>query len=237
MKYTKYLMVICIFSLTSCDTLKQVAGDVLGEEELTPAEIALGLKQALEFGISDGADKLSQVDGYFKSPYKILLPQEAMKVTEKLKIIPGFDKVEDIILEKINRGAEDAAKSAKPIFVEAITNMTFDDALNILMGPPDAATQYLNKSTYTALYAEFKPVITESLNKFNAIEYWEDAVNTYNKIPLVDEVNPRLDDYVTIQALQGLFTMVQKKEGRIRADVSERTTDLLKKVFAKQDKE
>lgn len=221
-----------LLCLPSCDTLQQI-GTGLGEP--TTAEIAQGLKQALEFGIKEGSTALSKEDGYFKSAYKILLPPEARKVTDKLKFIPGFTDVENIILEKLNRAAEDAAKSASPIFVKAIKEMTFQDALSILMGTNDAATMYLHEKTYSPLYAEFQPVIVTSLNKFNAIEYWADAVNAYNKIPLVQKVNPNLDEYVTEKALDGLFGMVAVKELQIRTDISSRTTELLKKVFAKQD--
>ena len=228
------LTLIFAVTLPSCDTLQQAANDYLNEPTIT--EIGLGLKQALEFGISEGSKVLSARDGYYKSIYKILLPEEARIVTERLKVIPGFSNLEDVILEKLNRAAEDAAKSAAPIFVDAIRQMTFDDAVNILMGPDDAATQYLNAKTFDPLYQEFKPVIVTSLNKFNAIEYWADAVNAYNKIPFVSKVNPNLDEYVTEKALEGLFAMVAKKELGIRNDVSQRTTDLLKKVFRKQDK-
>lgn len=228
-------IIIALFvamSLPSCDTLQQLSSGL----EPTTAEIGQGLKQALELGISEGATLLAQKDGYFKSEYKILLPAEARKVTDRLKFIPGFSDVENIILEKLNRAAEDAAASAKPIFVNAIREMTFDDALNILMGPQNAATQYLDQKTHAPLYNEFHPVVVTSLNKFNAIQYWADAVNAYNKIPLVEKVNPSLDQYVTEAALDGLFGMVAKKELQIRTDINSRTTDLLKKVFAKQDK-
>ena len=214
---------------SALDTLTEASG------ELTSEEIGSGLKQALEFGISEGAQRLSRENGYYKSAYKILLPPEARKVTDKLQNVPGFNQVEEVVLEKINRGAEDAAKKAKPIFVNAIKQMTFRDALDILMGDDDAATRYLNRATYNSLYAEFNPVIVTSLDKFNARDYWSDAVNTYNKIPFVDPVNSDLDDYVTKEALSGLFSMVEKKEIEIRNNVSARTTSLLKKVFAKQD--
>lgn len=229
-------MLLLLFQLTSCAELQNMAGTVLTEETLTSADIANGLKEALTIGISKGSDVLSATDGYFKSEYKILLPEEARKVTEKLQNIPGFSEVENVILEKINRGAEDAAKKAKPIFVSAIKQMTFQDAMGILMGADDAATQYLNSTTRSALYNEFHPVIVNSLNKFNAIEYWADAVNTYNKIPFVEKLNPSLDQYVTEQALNGLFGMVEKEEVKIRTDLSARTSDLLRRVFAKQDK-
>lgn len=235
----KLSLVFIIFQLSACTTadLNRVLSTVLNEGvPLTNEQIGQGLKQALDIGISKGADRLSAQDGYFKSAYKILLPPEARKVTEKLQNIPGFNQVEDIILEKINRGAEDAAKKAKPIFVAAIKQMTFKDVMNILMGENDAATQYLNKATSDKLYAEFNPVIIKSLDKFNARKYWSDAVGTFNKIPFTQEVNPNLDDYVTQQALNGLFAMVAKEEINIRNNVAARTTDLLKKVFAKQDK-
>lgn len=231
----KVIAIALLFGITlpSCDTLKQVADGYLNEP--TVAEIGLGLKQALEFGISEGSNVLSKRDGYFKSAYKIFLPEEARIVTDRLRVIPGFSNIEEVILEKLNRAAEDAAKSAAPIFVDAIKQMTFDDAIGILMGPDNAATQYLNNKTFDPLYQEFKPVILTSLNKFNAVEYWADAVKAYNKIPFVDKVNPNLDEYVTEKALEGLFAMVAVKELGIRNDISQRTTDLLKKVFAKQD--
>ncbi len=228
-------LLLFILQFTACTELQNLAGTLAESGVLTNAEIGQGLKQALEIGIGKGSDRLSLKDGYFKSQYKIFLPEEARKVTDKLKVIPGFDKVEDIILEKINRGAEDAAKKAKPIFVSAIKSMTFDDALNILMGEKNAATNYLNNATRTQLYNEFSPVINTSLDKFDANKYWSDIVKKYNALPFVDKVNPDLGDYVTNQALNGLFDMVQREEQNIRTNVSARSTDLLKKVFAKQD--
>ncbi len=202
---------------------------------LTEADIGRGLKEALTKGISTGAQALAADKGYFSSPYKILLPEEARKVTDKLQVVPGFSDVENIIIEKINAGASDAAKQAKPIFVDAIRQMTFADATNILLGDKDAATTYLNAKTYNQLYAKFKPVIINSLDKFQARKYWGDVVSRYNQIPLVQDVNPELDDYVTQQALSGLFAMVAKEELNIRENTAARTTELLRKVFAKQD--
>lgn len=234
-KIAALVMITSIMAACTTQQIQSTLDTLAGAQGLTTAEVGAGLKQALEFGIGEGAQRLSQENGYFKSPYKILLPPEARKITDKLQNVPGFRSVEETILEKINRGAEDAAKKAKPIFVNAIKQMTFSDAMDILMGPGDAATQYLHRTTFDALYNEFNPVIIESLDKFNARDYWADAVNTYNSIPLVEKANPDLDDYVTQEALKGLFAMVEKKERSIRTDVSARTTDLLRKVFAKQD--
>ena len=234
-KIAALVMITSIMAACTTQQIQSTLDTLAGAQGLTTAEVGAGLKQALEFGIGEGAQRLSQENGYFKSPYKILLPPEARKITDKLQNVPGFRSVEETILEKINRGAEDAAKKAKPIFVNAIKQMTFSDSMDILMGQDDAATQYLHRTTFDALYNEFNPVIIESLDKFNARDYWADAVNTYNSIPLVEKANPDLDDYVTQEALKGLFAMVEKKERSIRTDVSARTTDLLRKVFAKQD--
>lgn len=230
-----------VITFASCDpaALQQAMDSVLANtttNELTTKNVADGLKQALEIGITDGAQKLSATDGYYKSAYKILLPEEAQKVADKLRNVPGFNSLEENILEKVNRGAEDAAKKAAPIFKQAILSMSFADAWDILMGDKNAATNYLKKATYQQLYTAFNPVIVESLDKFNARTYWSSAVDKYNKIPFVEKANPDLDDHVTNEALEGLFEMVRLKELDIRQNTASRTTDLLKQVFAKQDK-
>jgi len=230
-----------IFVLTSCDPqiLGELATTVLEQAAtgtaLTDAQIGSGLKEALNIGISNGVDVLSTEDGYYKSAYKILLPPEAQKITNRLAKVPGFSDVEEVLLKKINRGAEDAAIRAKPIFVSALRNMTFTDAKNILLGNKNAATTYLNTNTYSNLYSEFNPVIAASLDKFSARQYWRNIVKNYNKIPLITKVNPELDEYITNEALKGLFSMVEVKEKDIRANISSRTSDVLRKVFALQD--
>ncbi len=228
-----FLLMLALLSSCTASELQRLLG---GELPLTEAEAASGLKEALSLGIGKGSELLALKDGYYKSEYKILLPAEARKITEKLKVFPGFNNVEEIILERINRGAEDAAMKAKPIFLNAIKEMSFMDAMNILLGNQDAATRYLETATNEQLYQQFNPVIVESLDRLNARKYWADAVAAYNKIPFVDRANPDLDDYVTREALKGMFGMVAKEELNIRTNLSARTSELLKKVFAKQDK-
>jgi Protein of unknown function (DUF4197) len=228
------LLLAVLLTFTACDTLQQIATSA-ATQALSNDDIGFGLKEALELGIGKGSDVLSQRGGFMNSAYKILLPEEARKVTEQLKIIPGFSKVEDIVLEKINAGAEDAAARAKPIFVNAIKSMSFSDAMGILMGDKNSATAFLKRATYQQLTNEFTPVIVSSLDKFEARKYWGDAVKTYNQIPFVKALNPSLEQYVTEQALNGLFSMVEGKERDIRSNIGERSTDLLRRVFAKQD--
>jgi hypothetical protein len=202
---------------------------------LSNADIAAGLKQALDKGVDQSVMTLSAQDGYYASIYKILLPEEAAKVIDKLKFIPGFSNLEEEAIKRINKAAEDAATKAAPIFLNAIKGMTFDDVMKILMGEKNAATTYLHNKTYQALYNEFKPVMNSSLNKFGALDLWSDAIGKYNSLPFITKVNPDLADHVSNKALVGLFSLVEKKELGIRTDISQRTTDLLKKVFAKQD--
>ena len=232
--FKKIAFILMTLQLTACSELQNIAGS-LANGQLTSEQIGMGLKEALNIGISEGADKLSAKDGYFKSAYKIFLPPEIKEITDKLAVIPGFTQVENEMLKLINRGAEDAAKKAKPIFVSAIKQMTFADAMDILMGSDNAATSYLNRTTHDPLYNAFQPEVVKSLKRVNATKYWKDAITKYNSLPFVKDVNPDLDDYVTSEALKGLFSMVEQKEKGIRNNISERTTDLLKKVFAKQD--
>lgn len=230
------MLALMVGSLSAQDLkgiFNKAKAKISGEDS---GEVGMGLKEALEVGVNDAVDFLSKEDGYYKSVYKILLPEEVLQVTGKLKAVPGFQNVEDDLIEKMNRAAEDAAKKATPIFVSAIKQMTFKDAMNLLMGEKDAATRYLEKTTYTQLYDAFKPVIIESLDKVNAREYWHSAVTAYNKIPFVKKTNPELDDYVANKALVGLFGEIEKKEANIRENPAARTSDLLKKVFGKQDK-
>ncbi len=231
MRLKLFLIVFSSFFFTACPSS---LSDLI-EAPLTTADIARGLKEALNIGTENAVDFLSATDGYYKSPYKILLPAEARNVTDKLKVIPGFNKVEEVILEKINRAAEDAAKSVGPLFLEAIKTMSIQDAMGILMGEKNAATSYLHSRTNQELYNRFQPIILTSLNKFNAVDYWEDAVSKYNQIPLLADVNPRLDDFVAQEALKGMFALVAKKEEGIRTDISQRITPLLQKVFKQQD--
>ncbi len=208
------------------------ANKMMGTEKpLTTTEVGEGLKEALINGISKGSDLASQMDGYFKNPeIKIPFPPDVKKVEDRLRQIGLGNEVDKFVMT-LNRGAEDAAKEAKPIFIAAIKQMTIDDAWAILKGEPDAATQYLKRTTSSQLKEKFKPVIQASLDKVSATKYYGDIVNKYNSIPLVQKVNPDLNDYATDMAMQGLFTMIAKEEKNIRQDPVARTTELLKRVF------
>ncbi len=215
-------------------TLSTVNQTMSGEQPLTTDQVGEGLKEALIKGISNGSDITSQLDGYFKNPeIKIPFPPEVKKVEDKLRQLGMGNKVDEFVMT-LNRGAEDAAKEAKPIFINAIRQMTIEDAWGILKGDQSAATNYLKRTTSGQLKEKFSPVIQNSLDKVSATKYYGDVTGTYNKIPFVEKVNPDLNSYATDKAIEGLFTMIAREEKNIRENPTARTTDLLKRVFGAQ---
>lgn len=239
-KTSRIIRILSLFVLvgivgfsTSC-TSQQIAG-VLGSitgVPLTKEEIAKALKDALIQGVVKGTGLASKDGGYFNnSLIKIPFPKDAEKVATKLREL-GLGSEVDRFVKTLNKGAEEAAKEAAPIFQSAITSMTIQDAYGILKGDKDAATQYLIRATTDQLKAKFKPVVSRNLSKVNATRYYGELVGKYNQIPFVQNVNPDLDDYATELAIEGLFKLVAQEESNIRSNISARSTDLMKKVFA-----
>lgn len=199
-------------------------------------DIAGGLKEALNKGIKDQVTKLTATDGFYKNEaVKILIPEELQKVDKTLRKM-GMSKLADDGIKALNRAAEDAVKESTPIFIDAIKNITITDAKGILLGKEDAATAYLQTSTRNPLYDKFNPVVQKSIGKVGADVIWNNIIKRYNSLPLVTKVNPDINDYVTNKALDGVFKMISVEEKNIRSNLSYRTSDLLKKVFALQDK-
>ena len=212
-------------SNTSTNTLSKTSVN------FTESEAGSGIKEALINGVSKGVALVSKENGYFEDPMiKIAFPEEIQVVESKLRAIGMGDLVDKAVLS-MNRAAEDAASTAKDIFVGAIKEMTITDAVNIVKGDDNAATQYLEEHTTNELTEKFSPVINNSLNEVNATKYWGDVMNTYNKLPLVKKVNPDLGAYVTEKAIDGLFVKIADEEKAIRENPLEQTSDLLKKVF------
>lgn len=232
----KVSILIIILFLTSCTELQQVVNQLPQGGPLGEQEIGAGLRQALDLGIERQVGSLAKEGGFLKNDLvKILLPEELRKVDNTLRDI-GLGNLADEGLRIMNRAAEDAVGEAIPIFVDAVKGITFTDAKNILLGQDNAATQYLQQGTEQALYAKFNPIIKNSFQKVGADEIWNSIITRYNQIPLTKNVNPDLTDYVTQEALTGVYTMIAIEEKEIRTNFSSRTTDLLRKVFALQDK-
>jgi len=199
-------------------------------------DIAGGLKEALNKGIKEQVTKLTATDGFYKNEaVKILLPEELQKVDKALRKM-GMSKLADDGIRALNRAAEDAVKESTPIFVDAVKNITITDAKSILLGKEDAATTYLQTSTRNPLYDKFNPVVKQSIGKVGADVIWSSMIKKYNTLPWTDKINPDINDYVTNKALDGVFKMISVEEKNIRTNLNSRTSDLLKKVFALQDK-
>lgn len=232
----KIALSLVAFGLFGCAEMQQVLDQLpQGTGVLSQAEIGNGLKEALNNGIAKQVSKLTATDGFFKNEaVKILLPEELQTVDKKLRQI-GMGKLADEGLKVINRAAEDAVKEATPVFVDAVKQMSFNDAKNILMGNESSATTYLQNTTSTALYTKFNPVIKNSYTKVGADKVWKEIITKYNSIQLVKKVNPDLTDYTTKKAMEGVFKMIAVEEKDIRTNLASRSSDLLRKVFALQD--
>ncbi len=215
-------LVFCFFCL-SCE-----------KTGLTEDQIVEGLKEALKVGTENSANKANAVDGYFANAnIKIPFPEDAHFVETALSAVPivGQPLVDELVL-KLNRAAEDAADEAKPIFLNAITSMSIIDALNILNGADDAATQYLKTNTYDQLKAAFAPDVNTSLSTVGATTAWTNVTTAYNTyVPVGQPINTDLGDYTTGKALDGLFFLVAQEEGKIRNDPAARVNEILQKVF------
>jgi hypothetical protein len=199
-------------------------------------DVAAGLKEALQNGISKQVSLLTAEDGFLKNDLvKIPVPAEMQKVSNTLNNL-GMSNLTNEGIKTMNRAAEMAVKEATPVFVEAIKNMSFSDAKAILMGNKTEATTYLQKATTTSLYAKFKPVVQQAIGKAGADKAWSTIITKYNSVPMVAKVNPDINEYVTQKALEGVFKMIAVEETKIRESSSSRTSDLLQKVFALQDK-
>jgi len=234
----KIIAVFVLFSLISCAELQGVIDSLPTESGLPGVNnqmIGNGLKQALDFGIDKQVTKLTSKDGFYGNDLvKILLPPELQKVDNTLRAI-GLGSLADEGIKALNRAAEDAVSEATPIFINAVKEITFNDVRRILLGSDNAATSYLEGKTQTALYGKFNPVIKNSFAKVGADQIWSNLITKYNELPLTNDVNPDLTDYVTQQALQGVYKMIAVEEKEIRTNTQSRTTDLLQRVFALQD--
>jgi len=213
---------------TSCDTLSKLPGAT----SITEQEAAQGIREALDQGVGRGINLLNKQDGFFgNQAYKLLMPPDAQKIETTLRDL-GMGGMVDRAILQINRAAEDAVGFARPIFVDAIRDMSIMDALNIVKGSRDAATQYFRQKTTEKLIAAFSPVIKQSLDKFQATKYYSDVVNTYNRFPTtLNKINPDLPSYVVGRSVDALFDQIAKEEANIRSNAGARSTEILKKVF------
>jgi hypothetical protein len=233
--FRKLSIFLLVFPLVSCAQLQQVVKNLPQVQQIPTVDIASGLREALTTGIDKQVSKLTQKDGFFKNELvRIGLPEDLRKVDKALRKI-GLSSLADEGLKALNRAAENAVNEATPVFISAVKDIKFDDAKTILLGNNSAATEYLTTKTETALYQKFNPVIKQLFSKVGADKIWANLINKYNTIPFTKSVNADLTDYVTTEALKGVYKMIAIEEEEIRTKLSSRTTTLLQQVFKLQD--
>lgn len=220
------------------DDLKSAGESLLSGEQSTGSSldtntVISGLKEALSVGSKRAIDSISQTDGYLGNPQiRIPLPPQVEKVGDLMRKV-GMSGLADEFQTSMNRAAEDAAPEATSIVIDAIKNMSIEDARTILNGPDDAATQYFREQTSGRLTTLFRPSIEQSLDQVGSTRYYNQLNDRVASVPVVGEnLNVNLPDYVTEKALDGLFTMLAVEEKKIRENPAARTTELLKKVFS-----
>jgi len=236
MKRYLALILVLIF-VSSCAELQHAIDNSTSDNGTTVSnsDIALGLRQALDMGIERQVTQLTQTNGFYGNDLvRIGLPRELTKIERTLRDI-GLNDLADKGIIALNRAAEDAVKEAIPIFTSAVQDINFNQAKALLMGKDDAATTYLKLSTETELYNQFHPIIEDAFADVGANELWTQIINRYNALPMTQSVNPDLTDYVTQEALNGVFTMIAVEEQHIRQQLDARTTAVLRQVFALQD--
>lgn len=232
----KITLILLIFIASGCADLIKIANSLPQSTTSSSIDIAGGLKEALKKGITNQVAKLTYTDGFYNNQLvRILLPNELKVVEQTLRNV-GLGSLADKGIKMLNTAASDAVKEATPIFVNAITTMSFTDARGILMGGQEAATQYLIRTTSSSLYSKFFPVVKNSFSKVGADAVWKEIITKYNSLPMVNKVNPDLNDYVTKKAMDGVFKMIAIEEKNIRTNINARTSTLLKQVFVLQDK-
>ncbi len=232
----RILVLVIAVQFAGCAELQKVVSQLPNGGSLSQEQIGNGLRQALDNGIKNQVSKLTSKDGFYRNELvKIVLPKELQAVDKGLRKI-GLSNMADEGIKVLNRAAEDAVQTATPIFIDAVKEITFNDAKNILLGDKNAATSYLQTKTEQKLYESFSPVIDQSFAKVGADKIWSNLISRYNRIPFVNKVDTDLTKYVTTEALKGVFTMIEVEEKGIREKVGLRNTALLKQVFALQDK-
>lgn len=228
------VVIVCAGALTSCGQQINLGNlsKILTTPTLTQTEVVAGLKEALIQGATLGARTASAAETGFQrnSLIRIPLPQEVQQAERTLRSL-GLGPQVDRFLTAMNRGAEEAAKEAAPLFINAIRQMTLTDAMSILRGEKDAATQFLRRTTSQQLMTAFRPVVAKALDQTLASRYYGDIAKMYNQVPMVKKINPDIQQYATEKAIDGLFILVAQEEAKIRENPVARTTDLLRKVF------
>lgn len=225
MKYFLFLFALTVF--VSCSNTHHAAS-----RTVTEADAAQGIREMLDEGVRRGVALLSKTDGFSSQPaYRLGLPDEARTIESSLRQI-GMGSLVDKVMMQVNRAAEDAVVGARPLFTQAIHDLSFTDALGLVQGAQDAATSYLKQRSETQIRAAFAPIVKSSLDKFNAMKFFNDMIGTYNGFPSTStKLNPDLAAYVTNKTINSLFDQIAREEADVRTRASARSTPMMKRVF------
>ena len=200
---------------------------------LNEQTVAAGLKEALRVGTERTVFSTSSLDGYLgNAMIRIALPDQFQPIAQTLRTV-GLGSQVDSLEVTMNRAAEKAAGEAKVVFWDAISQMTLIDAFGILNGEPNAATTYFRGRTEDALRSRFRPIVTQKMSDVGLYQLYSQLITTYNALPLASKPAPNLEDHVTQNALDGLFSVLAEEEKNIRKNPAARTTDLLRQVFGR----
>lgn len=193
--------------------------------------VANGLREALRVGTQRTVSRNSALDGYWRNPrIRIPLPDSLQRIGDGLRQVGLSAQVDELELS-MNRAAESAAGEATEVFLGAVRQLTIQDALGILRGPDDAATQYLRRTSSDDLTLRFRPIVDRSLRAVGTVQLY-DALNAQLRaFPILGRPSFDLRSYVTDRAIDGLFFVLAEEEARIRNDPAARATELLRKVF------
>jgi hypothetical protein len=231
----KYVLGILLLSQVSAviaqNNTTNTLQSVISKTVLSNSDISTGLKEALTIGATKATGQLAVLNGFYKdSLVKILMPAEAEVVSTQLKKI-GLGYLVDSVVLSMNRAAEHACVKVAPVFIGAIKQMSFQEAVGILKGADNAATEYLKVKSSDSLKLLIEPIIGNSLKQTKTIELWTAVFKTYNRIPFVQKVNPNLSLYVTEKTMQAVFLKMALEEKKIRTNSAAQTSTILKSVF------
>lgn len=201
---------------------------------LSESRIIAGLKEALTIGAGNAINLTGRLDGFFRNAaIKILIPRQLNTLARGLRAVGMGEKVDEFELS-MNRAAEKAAPQARKIFVNAIKQMTFNDARRILTGGDTAATEFFREKTSDDIARAMRPIIEKAMNDVGATRQYKDLVDQFRQIPFARTQSLDIDDYVVDKTLDGIFYMVGEEEKKIRKNPAARVTSILREVFGRR---
>lgn len=210
------------------------AGTLSSNSAITQTDIVAAFKQALSIGTGNVVQQLGVTDGFNLDPkVHIPLPSSLAKVQDTLDTV-GLSFMLDDLETRLNRAAEIATPHAKELFVDAISQMTFDDVMTIYNGPQDSATKYFQSKMSSPLAQQMSPFVQNAVNQAGVVQAYDKVMDQYKNLPFMPDVKSNLTNHVIEQGISGIFYYLGEQEKAIRQDPVKQTTELLRKVFGEK---